>query len=132
MPGRFATGRNRPRRCACGKERGKMLTTRQQKNQRALGALLGATVCACLVVCLLATRPTRGANPPSGTVTIANTSNNPVTYTAGPFVVPNPTGLVALQCTPTLPCDDYFLTVNVPATYVDTHEVRVRFAWASA
>ena len=107
-----------------------MLTTRQQTKHKALGALVALGLCACLV-CLFATRPTQGANPPSGTITIANTVNNPVTYTAGPFVVPNPSGLVALQCNPTVPCDDYFLTVNIPATNVDTHEVRVRFAWTS-
>ncbi|HYY43403.1 MAG TPA: hypothetical protein VE775_11770 [Pyrinomonadaceae bacterium] len=104
--------------------------TRQQVNRTTLRALVLVALCACLVG-LLGPRATRGANPPSGIITLANTATNPVNYTAGPFLVPNPSGAVALQCTPTLPCDDYFLTVNIPDAYVDTHEVRARFSWTS-
>ncbi|HEX8181231.1 MAG TPA: sialidase family protein [Pyrinomonadaceae bacterium] len=104
--------------------------TRQQVNRTTLRALVFVALCACLIG-LLGPRATRGANPPSGIITLANTATNPVTYTAGPFLVPNPSGAVALQCTPTLPCDDYFLTVNIPDAYVDTHEVRARFSWTS-
>ena len=100
---------------------------RQPVNRHALRMLLVAAACAS--ICLLTTKGARGSNPASGIVTIANTEANAVIYTAGPFLVANPTGLVGLQCNPTVPCDDYFLTVNIPATYVDTHEVRVRFSW---
>ena len=101
---------------------------RQHVKQTALRLMIVLTATVCLVS-VTGSRRARGANPPSGVVTLANSESNPVTYTAGPFLVPNPTGLVGLQCSPTLPCDDYFLTVNVPDGYVDTHEVRVRFGW---
>jgi hypothetical protein len=102
----------------------------QQSGSLALRLTLVCAACFCIVI-LTATRPTRGANPMSGVVTLANTEARAVTYSAGPFLVPNPTGLVGLQCNPTTPCDDYFLTVNIPATYIDTHEVRVRWSWTS-
>src|SRR5437762_130262 len=61
---------------------------------------------------------TRGeaATPTSGTVTTANTTANPLVYTAGPFNVANPSGAAALQCSPNPPfaCDDFALDVNVP------------------
>ncbi|HYX41248.1 MAG TPA: sialidase family protein [Pyrinomonadaceae bacterium] len=101
---------------------------RQQVKQIALRLSVGCVVCAALIA-LLWTQHARGANPPSGVVTLSNTEANPITYMAGPFVVANPSGLVSLMCSPQQPCDDYFLTVNIPDGYVDTQEVRVRFGW---
>jgi hypothetical protein len=72
----------------------------------------------------------RAASPASGTLTTANTSSNPLRYTAGPFNVPNATGFAgALQCTAATPCDDYALDVDVPAGLIDTHQVRVAMTW---
>jgi len=103
---------------------------RQQVKLTTLRLSVVLVACVCLVS-LVWLRRTAGANPPSGIVTLANSEANPITYTTGPFVVSNPSGLVSLMCSPTVPCDDYFLTVNVPDGYVDTQEVRVRFGWTN-
>ncbi|HEX8070677.1 MAG TPA: sialidase family protein [Pyrinomonadaceae bacterium] len=103
---------------------------RQPHVSFALRLTLACAACFCLVAVLTARRAS-GANPVSGIVTLANTESRPVTYTAGPFLVPNPTGLVGLQCNPQTPCDDYSLTVNIPEAYIDTYEVRVRWSWSN-
>jgi hypothetical protein len=93
-----------------------------------LSFVLAATVSAAIMLLtagVSATNPT----PSSGTVTTANTPSNPLTYTGGPFTVGNPTGLTGLQCSSTLPCDDYTLTVDLPDGMLDTHEIRIRFSW---
>ncbi|HEY1403139.1 MAG TPA: hypothetical protein VGB05_03365, partial [Pyrinomonadaceae bacterium] len=75
----------------------------------------------------------RAASPSGGTLTTANTSSNPLRYTAGPFNVPNVTGFAgALQCNAVMPCDDYALDVDVPAGLVDSHQVRISMAWPNA
>ena len=58
-----------------------------------------------------------GATPPAGTLT---DSSGPLTYAAGPFSIANPTPVpevdVGPHCNnPTLPCDDFALTVQLPA-----------------
>src|SRR5256885_5978173 len=103
---------------------------RSRKFRSYLSFALVVLFCAAatiLTVVVTATTPTPG----SGTVTPANTPNNPLTYTGGPFTVANPTGLVGLQCTAQLPCDDFDLTVDAPDGMLDTHEIRIRFAWSN-
>jgi hypothetical protein len=57
------------------------------------------------------------ATPDNGTIT----PNNPkITYTTGPFFVINPTPVIELdagpECNnPVQPCDDFALTVDLPA-----------------
>src|SRR5438552_16197633 len=86
------------------------------------------------VLCLAAAFLIRGgkaATPASGTLTTANTANNPVTYTSGPFVVSNPTDQVngVPTCTAQLPCDDYTLTVDVPAGSEVANYVKIQVSW---
>ncbi len=75
------------------------------------------------------------ATPPSGTLTDIS---GPITYTAGPFFVPNAFGnTIPGECDPDptfplVPCDVYRLTVTVPADYTQTNpnmSVFVRVEW---
>src|SRR5437899_9348286 len=63
------------------------------------------------------------ATPPSGTLT---DTSGPVTYTAGPFFVANPTPVIEVdsgpECNnPAQPCDAYALTVTLPSGYAAAH-----------
>ncbi|HZP11952.1 MAG TPA: hypothetical protein VFB36_05985 [Nevskiaceae bacterium] len=71
--------------------------------------------------------PARAADPATGTLT---DTSGPVTYTAGPFTVPNPTPVPELDSGPecsgeTQPCDDFVLTVELPAGYEQAHPTDV-------
>src|SRR3954471_14692628 len=70
------------------------------------------------------------ATPASGTVSDAART---VTWTGGPFTVPNPTGnaLDMPDCTAPQACDDFVLHVNTPAGYEDTHQLAVSVGWAN-
>jgi hypothetical protein len=70
------------------------------------------------------------ASPASGAVTDRTTS---ASYTAGPFLVPNTSGLAgAVMCNAALPCDDFTLKVDVPAAYASDHNLTVRVQWANS
>jgi hypothetical protein len=81
----------------------------------------------CAIAALATSMAGLAANPASGTLSVANPT---LTYTTGPNLVSNPTGTVALDCA-TLPCDEYALSVDVPAAYEDTHQVRIHISWSS-
>jgi hypothetical protein len=81
----------------------------------------------CLTAACAVTIAVMAANPASGTLSVANPR---ITYTAGPNVVSNPSGLASLNCT-SLPCDQFALTVDVPASYEETHQVRIHISWPS-
>jgi hypothetical protein len=67
------------------------------------------------------------ATPPSGTLTLGS---GPQTYVGGPFVVPNATAQAgAPVCTVPMSCDDYTLTINVPAGTDATKTVKVVVGW---
>src|SRR5256714_14130604 len=73
----------------------------------------------------------RASDPANGTLTLANTESNPLTYTAGPFFASKQTALTGgiidgagQQCNPTFQCDDYTLIGNVPDRLLDTKEIR--------
>src|SRR5438477_6995203 len=74
------------------------------------------------------------STPSSGTLT--NTSG-PISYTAGPFFVANPTPIIEVDSGPecggsTQPCDDFALTVNLPAGYTTTNpnaSIKVTLSW---
>lgn len=77
-----------------------------------------------------------GAEPASGTLT---ETSGPLEYTAGPFIVPNPTPDLALAgleptCDPALQnCDIYSLTVTLPDGYAEAHpddSILIEIAWA--
>src|SRR5437763_16520002 len=63
------------------------------------------------------------ATPSSGTLT---DTSGPLTYTAGPFFVANPTPILFVDQGPECsgsaqPCDNYALTVTLPAGYAAAH-----------
>jgi hypothetical protein len=67
------------------------------------------------------------ADPGSGTITARSTS---VSYTAGPFVVPNTSGLAGdVTCTAATPCDEFKLTVDLAATDAADSVIAVRIQW---
>src|SRR5205807_6397089 len=72
--------------------------------------------------------------PDNGTIT---PDNPKVTYTAGPFFVINPTPVIEVdagpECNnPAQPCDDFALTVDLPAGYAAAHpgaSLKVTLSW---
>lgn len=80
------------------------------------------------LVALLVAGGSHAATPTTGTLT---TSSGPVVYTSGPFFVSNPTDQVTgvPTCDGTLPCDDYLLTVDVPAGYDATNYIKIQVSW---
>src|SRR5205823_6210946 len=74
------------------------------------------------------------STPPSGTLT---DTSGPLSYTAGPFFVANPTPILFVDQGPECsgsaqPCDDYALTVTLPAGYAVAHPtaaVKVTLSW---
>src|SRR5207249_10101414 len=74
------------------------------------------------------------ANPPSGTLT---DTSGPISYTAGPFFVANPTPILLVdsgpECfDPAQPCDNFALTVTLPSGYAAAHPnavVKVTLSW---
>src|SRR5438874_2172155 len=74
------------------------------------------------------------STPPSGTLT---DTSGPLTYTAGPFFVANPTPVIFVDQGPECfgseqPCDDYALTVTLPAGYHTAHPnaaVKATMSW---
>jgi hypothetical protein len=100
-------------------------------NARNLGAVLLCAVGTTLAMFSFASTPSSG--------TLTNTSG-PQTYTAGPFNVPNPTPVIEVdsgpECNnPSQPCDDYALTVTLPAGYHAANPnaaVKVTLSWNDA
>jgi len=71
-------------------------------------------LCAALLLSSIAIAA-RAADPASGVITVDSPE---ITYTAGPFVISNPGGVCG---TPATPCDDFALSVDLPADYLVTH-----------
>jgi len=77
------------------------------------------------------------ATPSSGTLT---DTSGPLTYTGGPFFVANPTPILFVDQGPECfgsaqPCDDYVLTVTVPAGYAAAHPnaaVKATLSWTDS
>lgn len=92
----------------------------------------------CLaLVALVAPTALRAASPSSGTLT---DTSSPLSYTAGPFTVANPTPVLLVdsgpEClNPAQPCDDYALTVALPSGYHAEHPnatVKLTLGWTDA
>lgn len=84
------------------------------------------TTLVCMAAGLVATLAGSAANPASGTLSVANPT---LTYTGGPNLISNPSAQAgAVDCV-NLPCDDYALTINVPASYENTHQVKIQISW---
>jgi hypothetical protein len=75
---------------------------------------------------LLVTLAGSAADPASGTLSAANPT---LTYTGGPNLVSNPSAQAGEVDCVNLPCDEYALTINVPAAYENTHQVRIHVTW---
>jgi hypothetical protein len=89
-----------------------------------------STASAVILVGALSFVPAEAAIPAGGSVTDTSPT---VTWTAGPFLVPNDTGLLGDPiCATATPCDDFSLTVSTPAGYGDTHTLRVDVSWPTA
>jgi hypothetical protein len=74
--------------------------------------------------------PALAASPSSGTVTDRGTT---LSYTAGPFLVPNVTATAgALTCNLAAPCDDFRLKVDVPAAYAAGNNVTIKVQWPNS
>ena len=71
------------------------------------------------------------ATPAEGTVTAGGAQQ--VTWSGGPFVVPNTTGtaLDAPDCSAPQSCDDFLLHVSTPAGYGDAHQLKIDVSWAN-
>ena len=82
---------------------------------------------ASMFAALTLTLASFAANPSSGTL---SASNPTLTYTGGPHLISNPSAQVGLNCTE-LPCDEYALTVDLPASYEETHQIRINVSWTS-
>lgn len=78
-----------------------------------------------------------GATPAGGTLT---DTSGPITYTAGPFALANPTPVPVVdsgpECdNPVQPCDDFALTVSLPSDYAETHPndvIRFTMGWTDS
>lgn len=89
--------------------------------------------CLCSVGALLAML-SFASTPSSGTLT---DTSGPVSYTAGPFFVSNPTPIIEVDSGPECggslqPCDDFALTVNLPSGYTTTNpnaSIKVTLSW---
>src|SRR6266446_3070849 len=74
------------------------------------------------------------STPSSGTLT---DTSGPISYTAGPFFVANPTPVIEVDSGPecggsSQPCDDFALTVNLPLGYTTTNpnaSIKVTLSW---
>src|SRR5581483_2386990 len=89
-----------------------------------------AAVSAIVITGALLYSPAEAADPASGAISATSPS---VTWTAGPFAVPNTTGLLGDPvCNAATVCDDFRLTVSTPAGYGDTHDLRIQVGWPNA
>src|SRR3954453_24227486 len=85
-------------------------------------------------IALLVAGAAGAATPSAGTLT---DTSGPVSYTAGPFALANPTPVLLVdsgpECTnPVQPCDDFLLTVALPADYATNHPndlIRFGMGW---
>ena len=101
------------------------------RGRRAHGApapVLRATLCALLAAA--ATAAALSASP-AVTLTDANDASNPITYTAGPFFVPNipPPQVGTTTCGTANPCDETPLTVNVSSATTAAKRIKITMSW---
>ncbi|HEV7518047.1 MAG TPA: hypothetical protein VGR07_17245, partial [Thermoanaerobaculia bacterium] len=90
------------------------------KSRILLGSLLG-----------LAAAAVAWGSPPV-TLTDANDAAHPITYSAGPFFVPNiPPPVIGggVTCDAAHPCDETTLTVNVSAATAAAKRIKVTIGW---
>lgn len=112
-----------------------------QKKSTSLSGLLNPRILTALTFCSLGAwlaALSFASSPASGTLT---DTSGPLNYTAGPFNVANPTPLpegvdAGPECSnPTQPCDDFALTITLPAGYKAAHpnvSAKVTLSWTDA
>lgn len=92
-----------------------------------LRVLIALALMACVVATFsVATFIGSAATPSSGTL---STATPLLTYTAGPFLVSNPSAQAGPADCVTLPCDEYTLTVTGLPNLGTTHDVVVTVQW---
>lgn len=100
------------------------LTTSGYLIPRAAAALI------CLSVATFLGFFSFAATPSSGTIT---DTSGPLQYKSGPFLQSNPTGFAGeVECSLETPCDDFALTVTVPAGFENTHNLIITTEWPNA
>jgi hypothetical protein len=113
---------------------GNTIATRFRLMSLRTKVLFAAVICLVVGV-IVATMPGSAATPSSGTLT---DTSGPLSYTAGPFNVANATPLpqgvdAGPRCNnPAQPCDDFALTVTLPAGYLALHpnvSAKVTLSW---
>src|SRR2546430_1764101 len=98
------------------------MSLRNRRGRRSI--IAGATV---VLLCLAGVTRADAATPASGTVSPASPTG---TWTAGPFAVANPSAQSgSLLCNQAAPCDDYGLTVTVPAGYDAGNDLTISVGW---
>ncbi len=95
---------------------------------RVIGALVMLFAITALALPLGQARSAAPKVPDNGSGTLSQ-QNPSIVYTAGPFLVSNPTGQAGLMCNQVFPCDDFALTVIAPGTYSGTQNIRVQVGW---
>src|SRR3954469_4221344 len=120
-------------------ERSRAKYSRAQPAQREHSMLGTLRRSALLMSCagLFSAGAVHAATPASGTLTDLS---GPITYSAGPFTVANPTPVPLLdsgpECNnPVQPCDDFSLTVSLPADYAVNHpndKIQVKLGWTDS
>jgi hypothetical protein len=90
-------------------------------------ALAAATL---LVMAAGGVTAAEAATPGAGTV---SSTSPAASWTGGPFVVPNATATTGtLACNAAAPCDDYALTVDVPAGYDAGNDLKIKVSWPNS
>jgi hypothetical protein len=112
-----------------------------QRNSVSKSGFFNPRICLAFMLCALGTwlaALSFASSPSSGTLT---DTSGPVNYTAGPFNVANPTPLpegvdAGPECSnPSQPCDDFALTISLPAGYKAAHpnvSAKVTLSWTDA
>lgn len=102
-----------------------VLTPRARRRTTAAGSALLLTVGV-----VAATTSASAATPASGTVSPTSPT---LSYTAGPFLVPNVTGTAgAVDCSLPSSCDDFGLKVATPAGYGSSNSLRITVSWPTS
>ena len=91
--------------------------------------LRAVALLAIVLACIAYPAPVRAAaaSPTSGTLSPANPS---LSYTGGPYFIPNPTPQVQAVCVPaTLTCDEFALTVQADTAFAAANNVQIKVQW---
>src|ERR1041385_7370788 len=97
-----------------------------------LALALSMTVRPSLVSAALSTlSPSAMPEITAGTGNVLTDSSGPLTFTGGPYLVPNPSAQVDGNptCNQALPCDEYTFTVSVSSNTSLTKYVRIEVNW---